>query len=517
MTTPFIGITIGPIYDTIMLTSTPAGLWASSFLFSELAREIIVRLAESVSQDDFVTPMVEIEDGKLKPLKYDGINLSGIGMYHDHIIYRGCGIENANRAVNEAIECVSNKLSDGKDTNYRDYFRRYFSVHTIKCEVDDLQSPISKFAKPLDALELQKNFIRVETENPLLSILDSRDEQGHNDNIIKMFLPNIYGNDKSDWQLYDSENHHIKNIKEIACGTSEPAEPMKYTSYYAIVKADGDNMGATLNGLTKPAQWRAFSQACFNYAARSSKLIKDSGGVTIYAGGDDLMFISPLIYNGDKNVIKAEKTIIDLLCNIREIFKCEFKHYIDAEAVKKPAVSFGVSINYYKFPLYEAFAEVDGLLSGKAKSGDKNAAAIQLTKHSGQRIGFRIGNFDRSHDIDGINDLFGEKNSDEFLSSVLHKTGEFYRLINIPLEKKDKNTLKHLFKNIFDDEIHKNNGYIDKVRDFLYETKDITPLDRPEHNTDKNDKIAMTEYILRFVKFFTEKGEESETDENNSH
>ena len=40
MPNTYIGLTIGPIFDTLNLASTPAALWAGSYLFSSLTKTI---------------------------------------------------------------------------------------------------------------------------------------------------------------------------------------------------------------------------------------------------------------------------------------------------------------------------------------------------------------------------------------------------------------------------------------------------------------------------------------------
>ena len=39
----YIGITIGPIFDTIQDASSPAAMWFTSFLFSDLTRRIYIK------------------------------------------------------------------------------------------------------------------------------------------------------------------------------------------------------------------------------------------------------------------------------------------------------------------------------------------------------------------------------------------------------------------------------------------------------------------------------------------
>ena len=46
MSKEYIGITIGPIFDTILDASSPAAMWFTSFLFSDLTRRICDKISK---------------------------------------------------------------------------------------------------------------------------------------------------------------------------------------------------------------------------------------------------------------------------------------------------------------------------------------------------------------------------------------------------------------------------------------------------------------------------------------
>ncbi|MEW6406913.1 MAG: type III-B CRISPR-associated protein Cas10/Cmr2, partial [Chloroflexota bacterium] len=64
--------------------------------------------------------------------------------------------------------------------------------------------------------------------------------------------------------------------------------------YYAILAADGDNMGAMLDSLADPVANREFSQALSGFAEKARKIIEDHHGMPIYLGGDDILTYLPL-------------------------------------------------------------------------------------------------------------------------------------------------------------------------------------------------------------------------------
>ncbi|MDR3085293.1 MAG: hypothetical protein LBU47_03155 [Christensenellaceae bacterium] len=70
----YIDITIGPIIDTLLLSSTPAGLWGTSYFMSELSRELCKRLGKFMT---LLSPYYDDLDDTRPRL--------GVGLYSDHL------------------------------------------------------------------------------------------------------------------------------------------------------------------------------------------------------------------------------------------------------------------------------------------------------------------------------------------------------------------------------------------------------------------------------------------------
>ena len=82
------------------------------------------------------------------------------------------------------------------------------------------------------------------------------------------------------------------------------------------------------------------------------------GGMIIYAGGDDLLFLAP-VSNG------KGQTVFELCQEIAMLFEGKMKdNFVGFSSC--PTVSFGISIQYEKFPLYEALNHARNLLFGMA-------------------------------------------------------------------------------------------------------------------------------------------------------
>ena len=65
-------------------------------------------------------------------------------------------------------------------------------------------------------------------------------------------------------------------------------------TYYALLLADGDNMGKQLDALETAERHQDLSQKLSAFAAKAHKIIQQHNGTPIYLGGDDIMAYLPL-------------------------------------------------------------------------------------------------------------------------------------------------------------------------------------------------------------------------------
>ena len=62
----YVAVTIGPIFETMSLISTPAALWVSSYMFSCITKTICeLLLSNGVQEEDIITPYYSQTDTKL--------------------------------------------------------------------------------------------------------------------------------------------------------------------------------------------------------------------------------------------------------------------------------------------------------------------------------------------------------------------------------------------------------------------------------------------------------------------
>lgn len=445
----YVGITIGPIYDTLKLSSKPAGLWAASYLFSYMGKELCRSIREKYSEDEvqILIPNVSFDEkGNVK--KYSEYMKKGVGLFHDRIIF-SVNINKSKEKVIEEIEehivspvrdeiltnilqdlkCNGIKISDIEE-QLKKCFQIY--VYTACIEIKENEAIIPAISGALDVLEVQR-YISAKTEREYLY------EFLNNNEVIKnCFLKKNIENRK--WQLWvGEENGKLKSIEDL-CGNSK---------YYALVQADGDGMGKVLCGLTNEDEIKDFSKKCLEYAAKASEIIESYDGITIYAGGDDLLFLAPI-----NAVAEKSKDILSLIMELRIAFKNEFPE-TEESIYKACNVSYGVQIVYYKYPLYEAFDMVGYQLFVKGKEM-RNSCAMSIQKHSGQSHSFVIHNFSKNKITEQIRNLIMHKEKtdsgkqrQEFLHSVWKHMQEKAEIFK---KAKKEGCIETVFSNVFDNE-----------------------------------------------------------------
>ena len=460
----YIALTIGPIYKTLKDAKKTRELWGGSYLFSYIMKQII----EVFQEREFVVPYIKdksmFESGK------------EIGLFHDRFIFEAQ--EGDREKLKTRVDEVLHYLSEDTKVDYT-FLKSYFQINIVEKELEEGANPILKMTPYLDTAELFCEVAQYQ-ENKLTKML-----QGNNSFLTK----EAFGEKKSfpslpEIAMSDIEEVNIKALlKEDELEVYENRELKShlkpYHKYYAIVHADGDNMGRVVESLRGREAFQDFSQKLFEYAKASHKRIKAFGAETIFAGGDDLLFFAP--------VVSGEKTIFELCDEISQGFNEAFK---GTEAT----LSFGISMQYYKFPLYEALEKSRNLLFAEAKSGEKNNIAFSVTKHSGQTfqaIIHKKGELYENFRLFSSN-LKGGEDIDNFLHSIHHKIDA-----NKPLLKEiasSKEQLKNFFDNYFNEEVHNEyRAFFEQLVAFIYESYRVA-----KEGENPLDKVYAT---LRFIKF----------------
>lgn len=317
-----------------------------------------------------------------------------------------------------------------------------------------------------------------------------------------------------------NKENNFRKIEDIASVSLKNTE-LKPQDYFAVVYADGDSITSVLKQLPLSASIKDFSKGCFDYAESASNLIKSFGGMCIYAGGDDLLYLAPVIGNSQQNVFS--------LCN--EISGILTKKLQNAGVHVPATVSFGISIQYYKYPLYEALDRALSLLQ-TAKREPKNNIAALVEKHSGQLTGIVISNNNYS-EVEKLISIVGQKGEkaatsviyaiennkvvlslllENFVAKVQAASGDGMKLENI------KNSFLKVWENFFDNPDQGGiKEYIDKLGTWIFDNMISHPIRLEaldyENNPDNpgikpaniDARIVKLYSMMRLAKFLTEK------------
>lgn len=516
MANEYIAITIGPISDTMNLVTKPGALWLSSFVFSYVSKNLCERIAGYIGNDAIISPY--IPDGGTDEYAELMTRDDGIGLFHDHIICR------YDERVWKDFADIKSKVIDDvalKTNTNKDELKKYIMIAACKVTAENGKNAIKASSAALDALELPKVFNPMEKANPFIGSLVNKEEKA---------IAGSFGINSDKWGLArrGGKETVFEDIGSIAA--NKVSKGYKKNNYFCILRSDGDNISKIINSLNTDADCRSFSKVCLGYCCEVAEKVKAYGGITIYAGGDDLFALIPC---------ESESgTVCTLIQSIIGIFNKHFEKYIDAVKAKNealsdgdkldiPSLSFGAMICHKKHPLYEAVATSGDLLFGIAKEkngGKKNCTVFHLQKHSGQSERFLVLNSAMDKLSSMLSDIITAKtrenddadggteekeDKEAYLLSAAHKLMLHQVLLDC---LKTADSVENAFKNIFDASSH-----IDVYETFLHKTLPSFYTDYCtngsivlfEKDKELKDKYTKTlAQVLRFIKFFVEKGEE---------
>ena len=506
----YVAITIGPISTTMQMSTSPAALWASSYLFSWLAGRLRKHLMENgVDRETFITPYVFPENEQLLQRS------DGVGLLHDHIIFEkpvGFTMEKL-RCIREQVLEETNDAFGIKDFGY---LYQYIRIAAVEYSAEN---PILESSAMLDNMELAAFFVKEEKRNPILDLFTSQQEsegkESSRNAAIKKRAVNTLGISEEEWQLLTNKGR-IRDLANIASGGRDVKEQkqMKKFDYYAVVRADGDNMSSLIASLKNKEAFHEFSDTCLRYCSEVAEKVKDYGGMTVYAGGDDLLALLPCQGAQDR-------TLADFVNEINDFFRKLFKDLSD-----QVSLTWGITICHCKYPLYEALQDSANLLFDAKSRKYKNAVSLRLIKHSGQTSAVCIPNMLLERDDLGSirhlqKRLAGTEAGDEIMLSALHKL----RAFEVFFRQADVESAKHMFVNMFDADAHTGNGFLHDELPELYSRnclldgqdvvlsaldKDGKKILRPGEEGKGTDPVAALHALLRIMRFYVEKAGDRE-------
>ncbi len=508
--TKYIGLTIGPIYKTISMARKTRELWGASYIFSYIMKKIIQNVNEKLNAK-IVLPYTDKE-------LFNTHN--GIGLFPDRLVFEAKegDFERLQQITSLIIDDLGEKLDD------KSFVKNYFQIYFLEMNCSaDYKEMIKQINCLLDNMELQVSYNKKEPVNKVIDffknhlnnsfLIEEAFDKKRNSfpSLIKISTRDLHENQKMKKIIddFNDDESDTKVYEELSKISHEKESVHKYHKYIAIVQADGDNMGKTIESLKSNEEFSSFSQKISNFAKEAVKLISEYRGVNIYAGGDDLLFIAPV---ANKLV---HSNIFQLIEKLSDNFDMQFKDYNE-----KPSISFGLSISYYKFPMGEAIKEAYEQLK-KAKKMHrsneeiKNALCFKLLKHSGQF--FEVDLYKRSieyqkfmalvsHEFE-VNQKSGTKEK-EIFSSIAHKLSSMEVLISEISDDSEK--IKNFFDNHFNENIHYSDLKNKVHKDYIQDVRELTcaTLSSEYHIKNHHDyktKLFNLYSLLRANKFIREK------------
>lgn len=548
----YTAITIGPIYKTFEELRRTRELWGASYLFSFIMR----RLIEEINEDSKCCLPYHPE---LRS-RWKG---KGAGLFPDRLIIRGDIKDQIVIAESKIVKEISTYTSLPED-----YLKNYIHIYAISYSLPkaikqpvDHENIILLGNELLNTTELkEKHYVgdidgidwrtAIDKINGKLFYKEAFDKStGFTfPSIIEIATDDFKQKNEAEYEklrslLNDHEDNDQKTFLKALAGENpqtgnplfNPIKVRPYHKYIAVVQADGDNIGKTIQQIGKDKETvQKFSAALFEFALAANDCIKSYGGKPVYIGGDDLLFFAPVAVH-DRNIdAPLLNSIFSLIADIDRVFAEKIINNTDLRGLYEvggaltdriPSMSYGISITYVKYPLNEARENAYNLLrKAKEKKDDKNKVCFKLHKHSGQGFGFTVDkkktNTTNPRSFDYFLNLVSNVPEDkDFLSSVIYKLSQLSTLLNSTLASTNpKERLAAFFDQEFElEKLRKKKAehnlstkelvtitFLDNVRDYYFQLfldfpKDNKPL--PSIETEESDSnIAKLYSTLRFTK-----------------
>lgn len=533
----YLAITIGPVFDAIRQARKTRELWAASYLFSQLMEELVAQI--SARGATIILPE------RIEATKKDRY---GAGIYNDRLFADASGVtgEKIKEAIKAAVMRVADIVAVNGQSPDPGFWKQFFRIEWVLKDLPSLDKGalISELSPFLDSSELATPFFQDDDSaagDQFIELLD---------NVYKTKLANALYNAKGQYEylmenslfpstsdigtlelfqkkqsdykrLYDNAYELVLANPKVGNVDKEPQSDKvvqqfyellysdnafsdiasDYHKYFCIVYADADNIGATIKTLSDQKSYNNFSQKLGEYALNAAKTISDFGGKPVYIGGDDLLFFAPVCVKNEGHT----KSIFHLIKKLDEQFGA-----LNLEG--GPTLSFGVTMTYYKFPLFEAnqlcyeqlALHAKKVIWGKDKAKKenmKNAVAFRLLKHSGA---FFEGILSKNMLKELVNHEAEIRQGDRnLLSSMVYKMETIKELLKqLDAGGTLTNQLPHLFDNFFNESIHKQNKeQVEAIQNLLKLTYE-TGFTVKGTDFDQNKNLYS---ILRVLKFITDK------------
>ncbi len=454
-----VGITVGPIVETISESKKISEIANASLFFSTIVEEFLKKISKN-EKYKIITHSFNGEGNKDK-------------FYPDRIVLEVK--ENLDKKIIlEEIENIYFSIisSEEKLLELKDYLNFNIIVESFEEEKN-----IKDIFNYLNGIEVIKNFsVNSDSKDILKNINDYLKKKNEKKSLNPSYAVD-FGND-----AFNAEG-----------------------GYRAIIALDIDKM-TTFSQKTIEDIYKV-SGSIYDYITELNNFLGEKvnngkkEGLVLYSAGDDILAIL-----NPKYIFE----FIEFACNtLNKSFK-KFKN-------RNLSVSFGIFVCYAKYPIKEAINKAHSLLFGKAKE-KRNTASILFQKHSGQSFGLNLYDLiDKkskeenifnnknpffNHSKENINFESEDATKDRLLNTIVQKISMNEFVFRHIITKKDR--IDNYLEDLFDEkEIGKNQLTI--LKDLLYYTGSLD-----NKVTDTEDKFQENLFqvlsFFRMLKFYISKG-----------
>lgn len=511
----YIGINIGPVVKTLSLARRPRELWAASYLFSYLM-ECIVNEAGSVAGADEKVYGDIIAPAKWNKTSDEKKSLK-VGLYPDRL-YLKLKNQNVSGVADKILSKAWKNFTEKIEIRGEWLYKEYFNLMHTSCEADTEVEAVKKLNRQLDLLELcvmasntdsgispldQLMKLLQRTKKSTLFYLATGEEDFPVETLAEIAAAQLQGEVSEEvWNNFVkiSQNEDDKSNPYSVFGDKQKS----YHRYFCVVQADGDNMGKTLTNLSlQDGSINKISSALVEFGKNASKMISDFGGMPIYAGGDDLLFLAPVVGKDGRHIFNLLETLdSDSFEGVRGECRKALPSLDDLSEEDLPSLSFGVSLSFYKHPLYEALESARDLLFGVAKNiNGKKAVVWKLEKHSGESFEAGYSRKDKKLD-EAVAGIINVTNNGQTVTQAIHKIKDNWKLLTMCLQPGNKSRLDSFFKTILE-ETSQNEAYFEALKKLMRELFDVK---KPSEDKQMKAYAEILYSMLRTAKFI--KGED---------
>ncbi|KGN97755.1 CRISPR-associated protein Csm1 [Porphyromonas gingivicanis] len=536
----YTAITIGPIGKTLSKARSVKSFWTASYLFSWIMRELLKKLpkenfeilspyragkdvSEKISKKVGLFPDRLFAEGELEKGKIDSIKKE---IFEELAKKFKKTFQKQKEDIEQKIatEKKKNRIADENNKRLKelDEIKSRYSTAISKGEEDICKFLESYFSISCIMVELDSNCGILKRLNSYLDTqeLFNKAPIQTNEDYIELFIESS----KNSFLQGYSEERAFPSTSEIAVSGWEQAPPkdengeLEYSQltskpgfrncykYLVVIKADGDGFGTYIKNLKVQEdedkkvddELTKFAKSFFEFSVEvADELIQKTKAIPVYIGGDDLFLFAPVLEGN------TEKDVFNLIKEIDKLF-------IQKKIGEGLSMSYGVSIFYYKSPMSEAIEIAESMLR-KAKDATRDAVAISIQKHSGQRIEFLLPckhSTDKCKQETGLYKKATElirafKEDESMLNSLIYWIEDMYETIFTDEVALYKERINAVFDNFFDEGIHKENEtFFALLKDFIYSMHRSEDAPR-----ELKDKKKLLHGILRYCQFVTSKTE----------